>query len=97
MKCLIQYTGKTEWPFNQRLNKHRFDVNQEVGPAVDKHFALPGHNFERDARFILIEKLKNLNGDKDTLRKRIKTRENFWIKELETLHPRGLNMELNNI
>ena len=59
-KCSIQYVGKTEWPFNQRLNKHRFDVPVHDAQDVDKHFNLPGHIFDRDAKFTLIEKIKNL-------------------------------------
>ena len=96
-KCFIQYVGKTEWPFNQRLNKHRFDVAVPDAPQVDQHFNQTGHDFDRDAKFTLIEKLNNLDGDKETKRKRIKTRENFWIKELKTLHPNGLNEYLNRL
>ena len=96
-KCFIQYVGKTEWPFNQRLNKHRFDVPVPDAPQIDQHFNQAGHNFDRDAKFTLIEKLNNLDGDKETKRKRIKTRENFWIKELKTLQPNGLNEYLNRL
>ena len=96
-KCLVQYVGKTEWPFNQRLNKHRFDVPVPGAPQIDQHFNQAGHDFDRDAKFTLIEKLKNLEGDKETKRKRIKARENFWIKELKTLHPDGLNEYLNRL
>ena len=96
-KCSIQYVGKTEWPFNQRLNKHRFDVLVPDSPQVDQHFNQPNHDFDRDAQFTLIEKLTNLEGDKETKRKRIKSRENFWIKELKTLHPDGLNEYINRI
>ena len=96
-KCLVQYKGNTEWPFNQRLNKHRFDVPVPGAPQIDQHFNQAGHDFDRDAEFTLIENLKNLEGDKETKRKRIKARENFWIKELKTLHPDGLNEYLNRL
>ena len=96
-KCSIQYVGKTEWPFNERLNKHRFDVPISDAQVADKHFNLPNHNFDRDAKFTLIEKLKNLEGDKEIKRNRILKRENFWIKELKTLQPYGLNAYLNRI
>ena len=49
------------------------------------------------AKLITIEQLNQLNLDKSTLRKRLKVRENFWILTLETLHPKGLNRELNKI
>ena len=63
------------------------------GPQeVDRHFSQPDHNLDTDAMFTLIEKLRNIEGDEETKRKRIKTRENFWIKQLQTLHPDGLNL-----
>ena len=96
-KCSIQYVGKTEWPFNQRLNKHRFDVPKFDTQKVDQHFNRADHDFKGDAQFTLIEKLKNTEGDKEIKRKRLKTRENFWIKELKTLHPNGLNEYLNRL
>ena len=49
------------------------------------------------AKLITIEQLNQLNLDKSTLRKRLKVRENLWILTLETLHPKGLNRELNKI
>ena len=96
-RCLMQYIGKSEWPFNQRLNKHRFDVPVKNAPQVDQHFNKNNHNFDSDASFTLIEKLKNLEGDKEIKRKRIKTRENFWIHEIQTLQPNGLNEYINHI
>ena len=44
-----------------------------------------------------IEKIKNLEGDKETKRKCIKAHKNFWIKERKTLHPDGLNEYLNRL
>ena len=96
-KCRIQYTGKSEWPMNIRINKHRFDVTSADGLPACQHFNLPDHKFERDSEFIIIEKLQNTNGTKEDIRNRLKQRENFWIRELRTLKPWGLNMELNRI
>ena len=96
-KCNIQYVGKTEQPMTDRITQHRSDSKRMNSPPSDRHFTLPGHDFERDARFTLIEKLKNLKGNKEELRKRLKTRENFWIRELKTLQPRGLNVQINKI
>ena len=96
-KCNIQYTGKTEWPFNVRLNKYRFDIGAEETQLIIRHFKQSDHDFERDMKFTLIEKLNNLEGDKETKRLRLKKRENFWIKELQTLYPSGLNEYLNRV
>ena len=36
--CAIQYVGKSEWPMNIRLNKHRNDVFREEAIEVCQHF-----------------------------------------------------------
>ena len=57
-----------------------------------------GHNFTKHAKFILIEQLTEISYvSKDTLRLRLKGREDFWIIKLEAIGPKGLNQELNNI
>ena len=53
-------------------------------PSVDQNFKLPGHNFNRHAKFILIEKSNNTELQKDILTFRLKT-----------LKPHGFNAELN--
>ena len=94
--CKCQYIGKSETPFNIRLNNHRKDVSSVTGIPACKHFNETGHNFNSHAKFTIIEQLeKTKNLDKETLTKRLKLRENFWIKKLKTLTPNGLNQELN--
>ena len=52
----------------------------------------------KHVKFTLIEQLTEIsNVSKDTLRLRLKRREDFWIIKLETLAPKGLNQELNNV
>ena len=94
----IQYVGKSETTFNLRLNNHRKDVyNPKAIPACN-HFKINGHNFMKYAKFTIIEQLTEIsNVSKDTLRLRLKRREDFWIIKLETLAPKGLNQELNNV
>ena len=93
--CRIQYIGKSEAEFNIRLNNHRKDVNRQNAPQADHYFKLPSHNFNQHARFTLIEQLDNMKIDKDLATLRLKKREDFWIETLKTLHPYGLNAELN--
>ena len=96
LRCYIQYVGKSEWPMNIRVNKHRNDVFREDAIQVCQHFKQPGHNFNRDAKITIIEELKNKGRSLKTMRKILEQREDFWIKKLKTLHPDGFNMELNN-
>ena len=96
--CKIQYVGKAETAFNIRLNNHRKDVNNPKSIPANFHFRKPGHSFNLHAKFTLIEQLSNIHTtDKETLKFRLKRREDFWIQKLETLTPKGLNQELNNV
>ena len=50
----------------------------------------------KHAKFTLIEQLTEIsNVSKDTLRLRLKRREDFWIIKLKILAPKGLKQELN--
>ena len=44
---------------------------------------------------MITDRLINTNLDKEVLRAGLVQRENFWIQELETLYPKGVNQELN--
>ena len=97
MKCTLckrQYIGKSETAFNIRLNNHRKDVYKTNTPKADQHFKLPGHNFNRHAKFKLIEQINSTELDKALLTFRLKKREDFWIHELKTLNPYGFHAEL---
>ena len=95
-RCRIQYVGKSEWPMNIRLNKHRNDVFREDAIHVCKHFKEPGHQFNKDAKITIIEELKKKDRSLKTMRKILEQREDFWILKLKTLQPDGFNMELND-
>ena len=98
--CKAQYVGKAETAFNIRLSNHRKDVNnsKSICKSADLHFRKPGHSFNLHAKFTLIEQLSNIHTtDKETLKFRLKRREDFWIQKLETLTPKGLNQELSNV
>ena len=95
--CEIRYVVKAETAFNIRLNNYRKDVNNPKSIPADFHFRKPGHSFNLHVKFILIEQLSNIQTtDKETLKFRLKPREDFWIQKLETLTPKGLNQKLNN-
>ena len=95
-KCKIQYVGKIETPFNVRLNNHRHDAynpTEDTIPAA-KHF-FTNHDFNRDAKFIIIEKIKDYSKSQEEIGHILLRRENFWIMKLKTLKLNGLNQELN--
>ena len=71
--CKIQYIGKSETPFNLRLQNHRKDINSPKAIPACNHFKIHGHNFMKHAKFTLIEQLTEIsNVSKDTLRLRLK-------------------------
>ena len=64
-----------------RLNNHRKDVKDPKAIPLDKHFNQTGHNFNLHAKFIIIEKLQDIERTfNEILKERLKTRETFWIK-----------------
>ena len=94
----IQWNAYYAKSNNLRLNNHRKDVNNPKAIPACSHFKIYRHNFMKHAKFTLIEQLKEISiVSRDTLRLRLKRRENFWIIKLEILAPKGLNQELNNI
>ena len=73
-------------------------MNNPKSIHADLHFRKPGHSFNLHAKSTLIEQLSNIHTThKDTLKFRLKRREDFWIQKLETLTPKKLNQELNNV
>ena len=90
-----QYVGKSEPPANLRINTHRRDVHSPTGGAFDKHFLLPGHNFNDHARFTLIEQLKVSKSTQEN-RRLLEQREDYWMLRLKTLAPYGMNDRLNS-
>ena len=61
---------------------------------ADHHFRLPGHNFNKHAKFTLIEQLNDTNIEKEILKYKLKKCEDFWIIKLKTLQQHGFNTEL---
>ena len=96
-KCGSQYVGKSETPFNIRLNNHRKDVNNvQATLSVSKHFREANHSFNRDAKFTLIKQIKNQTLSQKDMRKTLEDHEDLWILKLCTLRPNRLSDELNH-
>ena len=92
--CQIQYAEKAETTFNLRLNNlnnQRRDSKKSNSIQGCKHFQQQGHNFNKNVKFIIINKVVNLHGSKELLREMLVVRENFWIQKLKILVPFGLN------
>ena len=92
-----KYVGKSEHSLNLRMNTHRHDVCRTGSPRCDKHFQMPGHNFNVYAKFTIIEEVYNKSLSKLKIRSLLEHREDFWILKLQTLNwsKQGLNRSLN--
>ena len=94
--CKMQYVRKTNTVFNLRLNNHKKDTKKPNSFLAFTHFQGKGHNFNKHAKFTIIDKMVNLHGSKEALQKVLVKREYFWIQKLEILVPFDLNKNLAN-
>ena len=85
--CGSQWAVESVQPFNKRMNGHRSDLRKKTLLPVSQHFVPPGYlldDFGRSKIYII-----DLNPSwKETQKQK---RESFWIRELRTLHPEGIN------
>ena len=63
----MQYVGKADTAFNLRLNNHKKDTKKSNSILACKHSMEKGHNFNKNAKFIIIDKLVNLHSSKEAL------------------------------
>ena len=89
------YVGKSEIPVHKRINGHRSDAKKATSIPVDAHYLQPGHNFDRDTKFTLIEQIRRSDLTKEQMTELLLRREDFWMLKLQTLVPNGFNVELN--
>ena len=96
-RCSKRHVSKSEWPFNSRLNNYRHRIKStdyDKLLPVQQHFRLANHDFSRDAKFTIMEKIKENVSDEITVV--LESREDNWILRLKTRSPNGLNSKLNH-
>ena len=96
-KCGFQYVGETSQLLRCRINQHRSSIRKSSpSTLVAKHFPSPGHTVD-DIRVMPIE---HIEPHPNEIQRSIDgcrcTREEFWIRELGTLDPYGLNDKLQS-
>ena len=80
---------------NIRIKKHRNDSKSNDSNPICQHFNSTDHNFNKHARFTIIETLNDQSKPLFQLRENLERRENFWINRMKTLNPYGFNQKLN--
>ena len=91
-RCGLQYVGETGQPLHTRMNGHRFDITHgriKESP-VATHFNTTGYTVA-DLTVLIINRLQR---NDTTLRG---TRESRYIKTLDSLWPRGMNLHMNGL
>ena len=91
--CGLYYVGKTSRELRVRISEHKSTIrNKDDKSSVARHFMEAGHDI-CTLRFQGIESIvaSRRGGDRDRL---LLQREAFWIHELATEYPLGLNEEL---
>ena len=89
-QCGVQYVGQTKTKLNKRMSSHRGAIKSKEYLLIGEHFQGGGICSLKHMKVQPIEQIV-----KDSLKLRLE-RENFWIKELRTLTPYGLNDKLEN-
>lgn len=92
--CPLLYVGKTIRALRTRILEHLSAIRRcDATSSVSQHFQLAKHAIS-DLKFLGIERVlpKRRGGDVD---KKLLQRESFWIFELNSLFPKGMNEEIN--
>ena len=85
--CNVQYVGSTATPFKVRFRNHKSDMkNNRSRCELAVHFNSKAHRLEQ-IRFMVIEQILNVSNLPQILTKR----EAYWMAQLCTSHPHGLN------
>ena len=87
--CKQQYVGQTKRQFRIRIGEHLADIRHKRDSPVALHFNKDTHTVSA-LRCEIIESLKG-NPEEDTSKALRDRREQFWIHQLQTKHPNGIN------
>jgi len=91
-RCKMQYVGETLQTLKKRMNGHRSGIKSKVDNILYNHFQGPCNCDD-----IIVQPIEDFTGDgrnEETIKQR-KFRENYWMKELRTTYPYGLNDKCN--
>ena len=73
-KRKMQHVGKAETESNIRLNNHQNNAWKPDAIPASPHFSGKSHHFNRHAKIILIEQIRDIDIDKDKNKEQAKTK-----------------------
>jgi hypothetical protein len=82
-----KYVGESVQPFTKRMNGHRSDLTKKTFFPVSQRFVSPGHSLDDFVR----SKIYIIDHNPSWKENQRHKRERVWIRELQTLHPEGIN------
>ena len=95
-RCGIQYVGETGQQLRSRMNNHRASIKNLQPQPLYKHFNSDGHSLE-DLTMQPIEKVELDDDEEVSLHSKRLHREDFWMRELKTIQPYGLNNNVRSV
>lgn len=92
--CGLEYIGKTSREFRRRIGEHIRDIRLKNDKPIARHMRHFHPDNTLDIHFIGIDIVRRpeRRGNWDVL---ILQREMEWIFRLDTVHPKGLNENIN--
>ena len=88
-KCTSQYVGETKRTLCERMKEHLADIRHVRDSPVARHFTSPDHDIDNFSYEII--EIGTRNPDSETTTSHRREREMYWIHQLKTLFPRGMN------
>ena len=92
--CGLVYVGETGRSLRSRMNGHKSAIKK--GGQSLLHFHHPDNSVD-DMRVQILEKVHYSSGNPTLLTSFRRTRELFWIKELDTAKPCGFNDQIKGV
>jgi len=91
--CKKQYVGQSKRPCRNRMYEHFRYITKNLDEPTGRHFNLPNHD-NTHVKFEIIEVLKK-DPDDPRSQKLRNSLEHFWIMQLRTQKPYGINLLLS--
>ena len=94
--CGLIYIGETKGQLNKRISGHLFQINDNRGQLLYRHFNRPDHSIV-SMKVVIIEKIYHHTNSPTLSTHFRRQREEFWIKTLGTASPYGCNDNISGI
>ena len=88
-RCHKQYVGKTNNTLRERISQHRSSIKVKQVRYISKHFNLEHHSLDN----LKVQVIDTINSNNLSDLHQLEV---YWIDKLNTLQPKGLNVNTEN-